>query len=284
MKRRLLGYQRNEITEHHIYRGLAAGAKDAANRAVLERIAADELGHYERWKSHSGEDVAPNRLRVFFYTLLARVLGFTFAIKLMEHGEEGAQGEYDDMAKTIAEAKEISADENRHEEELIAMLDEERLRYIGSIVLGLSDALVELTGALAGLTLALRNTRLIAFTGLITGIAAALSMAASEYLSTKSEAGNQHPVKAAVYTGLTYVFTVAALIGPYLLLDSYLAALGGAMGAALLIILAFNAYIAVAKDEPFLRRFAEMAGLTVGVSAFTFVLGYVIRALWGIEI
>jgi VIT1/CCC1 family predicted Fe2+/Mn2+ transporter len=46
---------------------------------------------------------------------------------------------------------------------------------------------VELTGALSGLTLAFRNTRLIAMAGLITGIAASLSMAGSEYLATKSE-------------------------------------------------------------------------------------------------
>ena len=46
------------------------------------------------------------------------------------------------------------------------MLDEERLRYIGSVVLGLNDALIELTGALAGLTLALQNTQLNLLLGL----------------------------------------------------------------------------------------------------------------------
>ena len=50
-------------------------------------------------------------------------------------------------------AKEIVEDEDKHEQELIDLIDEERLRYVGSIVLGLNDALVELTGALAGLHL-----------------------------------------------------------------------------------------------------------------------------------
>ena len=67
------------------------------------------------------------------------------------------------------------------------MIREKQLDYVGSIVLGLNDALVELTGALAGLTLALQNTRLIAIAGLITAIAASFSMAASEYLSNKSD-------------------------------------------------------------------------------------------------
>ena len=77
-----------------------------------------------------------------------------------------------------------------------ARLAYEPYRYTGSIVLGLNDALVELTGALAGLTLALQDTKLIALTGSITGIAAALSMGASEYLSTKSEDVDRSPVKA----------------------------------------------------------------------------------------
>jgi len=57
------------------------------------------------------------------------------------------------------------------------LIEEKRLEYTGSIVLGLNDALVEMTGALAGLTLALQNTRLIALSGLVTGIAAASDIA-----------------------------------------------------------------------------------------------------------
>ncbi len=98
---------------------------------------------------------------------------------------------------------EMARDEQHHEEKLIEMIDEERLQYMGSVVLGLNDALVEFTGALAGFTLALNDTKLIALTGSITGIAAALSMASSEYLSTKSEkTHNKRPVKAAIYTGI----------------------------------------------------------------------------------
>ncbi len=122
-----------------------------------------------------------------FYALVGRVLGITFAVKLMERGEEGAQDNYARMEGVVPDVGTVAQDEKAHETALLAMLDEERLRYTGSIVLGLNDALVELTGALAGLTLALQNTSLVAMTGAITGIAAALSMAASEYLSTKAE-------------------------------------------------------------------------------------------------
>jgi len=143
---------------------------------------------------------------------------------------------------------------------------------------------VELTGALAGLTLALQNTSLIALSGLITGIAAAMSMAASEYLSTRSEGGSKNPTKSAIYTGITYILTVTILILPYLLLDNYYVCLAVALASAVIIIAAFNYYISVAKDEPFRKRFFEMAGISLGVAALSFVLGFIIRNTLGIEI
>jgi VIT1/CCC1 family predicted Fe2+/Mn2+ transporter len=184
----------------------------------------------------------------------------------------------------VPEAGRILQDEDAHETALLGMLDEERLRYAGSIVLGLNDALVELTGALAGLTLALQNTQLIALTGLITGSAAALSMAASEYLSTRSEAGSRNPVRAALYTGAAYVLVVALLILPYLWIADYYLALACTLLAAVAVIAFFNYYISVAKDEAFRARFLEMLLLSFGVAAFSFLVGYALRRIFGIEV
>src|SRR5699024_9005113 len=116
-----------------------------------------------------------------------RLLGFTFAMKRMESGEERAQKVYAQLYDQIPEAAEIRADEERHEAALLELLDEERLHYVGSMVLGLNDALVELTGTLAGLTFAMQDNQLVALSGLITGASATLSMASSEYLSARSE-------------------------------------------------------------------------------------------------
>lgn len=284
VKRRVLTFQRTEITEHQIYRRLAAGQRSKANRAVLERIAADELRHYHEWKKYSGHDVPPDRWRIAWYGLISRLLGVTFAIKLMESGEEDSGSAYREIRHEIPNAESIAREEDEHERALIALLDEERLRYVGSIVLGLNDALVELTGALAGLTLALQNTRLIALTGSITGIAAALSMAASEYLSTKTEETAQSPVKAAVYTGVAYLTTVVLLVAPYLLLGNYYAALACTMTFAVLIIAFFNYYISVAKELPFRGRFLEMAGLSLGVAGFSFLVGLLLRKFLGVDV
>jgi len=171
-----------------------------------------------------------------------------------------------------------------HITEDFTLIDEERLHYVGSIVLGLNDALMELTGALAGLSLALRNTKLIAMAGLITGIAASLSMAASEYLSTKSEGEEKSALKSSFYTGMAYILTVVFLILPYLLFASYLLSLGVTLGIAVLIIYLFNYYISVAKDYSFRKRFVEMASISLGVALLSFGIGYLIRIVLGVEV
>jgi VIT1/CCC1 family predicted Fe2+/Mn2+ transporter len=280
----LLVYQENEVTEHHIYTMLAKAIQSPGNKRILERIAADELRHYHDWRKHTQQDVPPNRLKIWYYYLISRVLGFTFGVKLMERGEEDAQQNYAQLVETIPEAEAILQEEDEHEDALIAMLDEELLQYTGSVVLGLNDALVELTGALAGLTLALQDTKLIALTGSITGIAAALSMGASEYLSTRSEETTKNPVRASIYTGVAYIVTVLVLILPYLVLENYYLCLTCTLVAAVLIIGSFNYYVSVAKDEPFKRRFLEMAGLSLGVAALSFFVGLVMRTFFGIDV
>ena len=218
LRDQLLTFQRLEITEHYIYKQLANIVKPETNSKILEKIAQDELRHYQNWKKYTGQEVKPDTFAIWKYTLVSRLFGFTFGIKLMERGEEKAQANYGELRAVIPDIDDWIRDENAHEQSLIEMLDEELLQYAGSVVLGLSDALVELTGALAGLTLAFQNTKLVALSGLITGIAAALSMASSEYLSTRSEKTSRSPVRAAIYTGITYILTVTLLILPYLLI------------------------------------------------------------------
>lgn len=285
LMRDLLFAQRGEITEHHVYKNIAGLVGDDTNAQILFRIADDEKRHYEFWKRYTGRDVEPEKGKIIKYTLLSRFFGLTFAVKLMEKGERKAQDAYRRISEAIPEARDIEAQENEHEQQLIGMINEERLRYTGSIVLGLNDALVELTGALAGYTLALQRGSLIAMTGLITGIAAAMSMAASEYLSTKTELDNRKtPGKAAVYTGIAYIITVAILISPYMVIASAPAALLCTLAMAILIILAFTYYIAVAQDVSFRRRFLEMAAISLSVAAISFVVGWLIRLFFGVDV
>ncbi|ASQ90652.1 rubrerythrin family protein [Prosthecochloris sp. GSB1] len=277
-----LVFQKNEITEHHIYRRLAERSTGVRNRRVLAQIADDELRHYTLWKSYTRQDVGPDRLKVAFFSAVCSLLGLTFGIKLMEKGEKAAYDVYRRLPPSFQDAEKIVQDEEEHEDALIAMLDEERLKYTGSVVLGLNDALVELMGVLVGLTFALQDSRFVALTGIITGFAAALSMAASEYLSTRAEQQSKNPFKAALYTGIAYITTVVLLVTPYLVLSSLYAALATAFLVSICIIGVFNFYVSVAQDLPFRSRFLEMAGLSLGVAVLSFLAGMVVRAVFGV--
>lgn len=279
----LLKMQKNEVTEHLIYQNLAKRVKDEDDSAILLRIADEELRHAKIWEQLTKQEVKPNRFKVFVYTLLAAVLGYTFVLKKMEMGEDKAIAGYSAMIEELPQAKQIADDEQRHEQSLLAMLDEQRLQYVGSMVLGLNDALVELSGTLAGLTFALANNRLIALSGLITGISATLSMASSEYLSTKNS-GGEDALKSSMYTGIAYLFTVAAMIIPYLVLENPFVSLAVMLSIVVIIILLFTYYISVAKDLPFGTRFLEMAVISLGVAAISFGIGVVVKQLLGIDI
>lgn len=277
-------FQKNEITEYYIYSRLSRSIKSKKNAKILQDIGDDEMRHYLFWKKFSNADVRPNKLKIFKFYWIAKIFGITFGIKLMEKGEEGAKEAYIKACEFIPEAQQIVDDEDAHEKELIGMLEEKKLEYVGSIVLGLNDALVELTGTLAGLTFALQNTKLIAVAGLITGIAASFSMAASEYLSTKTEGNGNNALASSFYTGLAYIFTVFILILPYFLFTNYFVCLGMTMTFAVLVILFFNYYISVAKDLDFKKRFWEMFIISMGVAAFTFGIGYLVRIFIGVDI
>ncbi len=280
-------FQKNEITEYHIYTKLADSIKDAHNKEQLRKIAGEELKHYEIWKKYTYSDVKPDTKLIKKFYWISKILGLTFGVKLLEKGEKNAQKTYSEIAVKIPEAKKIIEEETQHEHMIIDMLDEEKLEYVGSMVLGLNDALVELTGALAGFTFALQNSGLIALTGLITGISASFSMAASEYLSTKAEIENQengHAFKSALYTGIAYIFTVVFLVLPFFILSNYFLSLGLTLIIAVLIIFLFNFYISIAKGYPFKKRFIEMTAISLGVAAISFVIGILIRNTIGIEI
>lgn len=279
----LLKNQKDEITSFHIYQAIASRHKDPSNTKLLKTIAADEKKHYTLLKKYSKAEVRPSKIKILWYLLIAKILGLTFSLKLLEKGEEKATSAYTALITYFPELKSNLEDEEKHEHELLNLLNEERLNYMGSIVLGLNDALVELTGALAGYTFAIQNNRVIALIGLITGISASFSMAASEFLSKKQEK-EDNAFKSSVYTGIAYIITVILLILPYLLLPNHFLDLGLSVLMAILVILAFNFYISVAKDLPFKKRFLEMAGISLGVTVISFGIGWVVRTFLGLEI
>ncbi len=277
--------QQNELTESAIYAAIAKFAKGEDNKKTLLRLSQEEKAHYEIWKKYTETELKPESGKVFRYTTIARIFGFTFAVKLMERGEEQAQGTYEQLAKEVPESTLIRQQEEEHENALMGMLDEERLQYVGSMVLGLNDALVELTGSLAGFTFAMQNTRLIALSGLIIGISATFSMASSEFLAARSE-GREDALKSCTYTGIAYLITVILLIAPYLIFENsmYIGALICMLLTVVLIIAGFTYYTSVAQDQPFKSRFLEMAGISITVAVVSFFVGILAKQFLGVDL
>ena len=277
--------QQNELTESVIYEKIAKFAKGEENKKTLLRLSSEDRAHNEIWKKYTDISMKPEKLKVLKFTLIARILGFTFAVKLMENGEGNAQEEYKQLATDVPESIHIREQEEEHEQSLLEMLDEERLQYVGSMVLGLNDALVELTGSLAGFTFAMQNTRLIALSGLIIGISATFSMASSEFLAARSE-GRDDALKSCTYTGIAYLITVILLIAPYLIFsnEQFLLALVCMLIVVVLIIAGFTYYTSVAQDQPFKSRFLEMALISIGVAVISFFVGVLAKKFLGVDL
>lgn len=280
--------QRGEITEKEIYYRISKYIKNNENRGTLLRIADEEQRHYDIWKKHTGVEVKPAMAMVFYYVFLARILGYTFVIKRMEKRQN--QFDYNDvfdeeMKAEVPEINSIVEQELVHEQMLISLLDEELLHYVGSMVLGLNDALVEFTGSLAGYSFAMQSNRLITLAGLITGVSATLSMASSEFLSSRAE-GNSNAGKSASFTGVSYLITVILLLLPFLLLPDklYGVAVVIMLAIAVAIIGLFNFYISVAQDLNFKERFSEMLVISLSVSGISFLIGVVVKHFLHVEL
>jgi VIT1/CCC1 family predicted Fe2+/Mn2+ transporter len=108
-------------------------------------------------------------------------------------------------------------------------------------------------------------------------------MAASEFLSSKAE-GDENALEAAIYTGISYIVTVLFLVLPFFTFSSYLISLPVTLLIAITIILVFNYYVSVARDLKFRKQFIEMAGISLGVSGLSFLVGVLVKTYLGVDV
>lgn len=281
----LLRIQQSEMTEAAAYHAMVDAIKDERNREALTRLADEIASQVRTLETYTNKQLAADERKVKRYARMARVFGFTFAAKLMDRRKIKFVNHSKKLLSEMPEVEKMQADEQKRDDELFALLNEKRLSYVGAMILGMNDAIVEITGTLAGLTLAMQNTRLIALSGLIIGVAATLSMAASEYLAERSD-GKGDAAKSGLMTGGAYFITVVILLLPYLILDDkmYLLAMGIMLVLVVLILAGFNFYTSVARDVSFGKNFGQMCAISLGVAALSFVLGYAVRTFLGVDV
>ena len=128
-------FQKNEITEYYLYKKLANIQKNSENKTILEKIALEEKAHHDFWSKYTNKEAKPNKFKIFKFYWIVRIFGLTFGIKLMENGEVKAQENYSKIIEVIPEAQNIAKDEEEHETQLINLIHEEKLNYVGSICL-----------------------------------------------------------------------------------------------------------------------------------------------------
>lgn len=289
LEQQYLSRARNELTEHFVYGTLARREKKPANRAVLEKLSAQEKTHYEFWKSllPAATVPKPRRLGLWSTPVLRFFLGVTFTTKLLESHEKDAVAEYEAMLAVVPAAhkdrlREIIEDERTHERAFIAQLKEKRVAYVGFVALGLADAIVEITGVHAGFLGVTGSTLIAGISGIIVGFAAAISMGSAAYLQSKQDP-EKSAILSAFVTGVSYLFSVVCLALPYFLIRTMITAFTVSTGVGIVLLAGFTFYGAVVFDRKFLREFGESVSLMLGTALATYLLGTIVGRVFGVS-
>jgi vacuolar iron transporter family protein len=280
---------RDEYTDGAVYQMLSRHEKNQSFKKALENLARGEQSHYEFWKAYTHEtNVKVNRLKVYVTLLLRIILGLTFTMKFLERHEDALHQRYREMVEKIPSADkkrfEMMMEEEEHQESLLmGEIHEGRVKYMSFIVLGLADAVVEISGIHAGSLGIYNKTELAGLAGVVAGLAASIAMASAAYAQAKQ--GFEGSAKwSAIYTGVSYMFTAIFLALPYFLTGSMVFALGTSLVIGVVLVAMMTYYDTIISDRKFKRQFAEIAGIILAASLALYIAGTLIRQLLGIVI
>lgn len=278
--------QKSTITNYAVYLQLAKYSSNKKDEKHFTDLSSEEKKQYLFWKKYTKIVMEPNYFLVNIFMLLGKIFGFSFTLKLLANNTEKTQVLYQKIIHEIPETKDVLKDKEKYKDLLKEVIKNDQLEYVGSIVLGLSNSLVELTGALTGLALALQNARLVAVAGLITGTAASLFITLSEYSTGRYENKNagRNPVTSSLYLGGIYIFSVFVLLFPYFIFPRLYIALGFSLLFTVAIMLLFTLYISITQNIPFKKQAFQIFTTSFGIAIITFTIGYIVRKVLHIEI
>jgi len=282
-------YYEDEYVDHVVYSKLANQEKKGDRKEILIKLAMQEKRHMEFWAKLIDNDIRIRfllKLRIYFTIFLRYLFGLTFAIKFLERNEKKVIAEYkkvlDGMVGENKEKlQEIIQDEIEHENYWISQIKEGSVTYIGFIVLGLADAIIEITGVHAGFLGVTTSTIIAGIAGLVVGVSASIAMAAAAYL--QAQQGNiGKPRISAIYTGLSYILAAVALAIPYFLTHNMWLAFTLSLIVALLLLAYFNYYSAVLSERVFLKEYLFNSGLILLTAFVSFLFGQFLGQFFGI--
>ena len=194
-------FYQDEINDHLTYHELVGKSEGTEFHTNMRRIAGMERRHADFWKAMleaQGETlprIQINRLRLFFMRFLRLFINPVLLVSLLELGETSAVRHYlyfyknADLDETQRRRlRAIIRDEIEHETYFKQTAQAMGVSNLRDFVLGMNDGLVEILGAVAGLSAVYpHNPLIVAVSGLIVGVAGALSMGIGAFISVRSQ-------------------------------------------------------------------------------------------------
>jgi vacuolar iron transporter family protein len=280
----------DEYTDYIMYERLSTKVADRPDfSATLRQLSDTELKHYQFWKKYV-PNLKPrvNTVGLYWALFLRALFGLTFTVRYLDRHEKASINNYKSVAHLIPEEdrpsfNEMMADEESHESEFSRRIESSTVRYISFVVLGLADALVEITGIHAGSLGLYHMTEIAGLAGIVAGAAASLSMASAAFAQAKQ--GFEGSARlSAFYTGVSYFVTAVILATPYFLTKNMVTALTSSLILAVVIITLTTYYSSVISGKPFKRDFFEILGIMLGVTVALYLFGDFIHVTTGITI
>jgi VIT1/CCC1 family predicted Fe2+/Mn2+ transporter len=274
----------DEWSDYTLYERLSRtiGTQSPFN-SVLKELSATEHKHFEFWRKYvPGEEPKLTKLKLYWVLFLRRFFGLTFATRYLDRHEANVVKEYQGLAKLIPDSDkaaydEMVADEKDHEKAFAMKVESSAVRYISFVVLGLADALVEISGIHAGWLGLFEKTEIAGLAGVIAGGAASLAMASAAFAQAKQGFKGSARLSA-VYTGVSYFITAIILATPYFLTSNMILALSASLTLAVVILAVTTWYSIVIQEKPFFKDFVEILAILFATTIIVFVLGAVVSA------
>ncbi|MDA4126972.1 MAG: VIT1/CCC1 family protein [Thaumarchaeota archaeon] len=272
-----------EFSDHALYDRLAKTVqKDSPFADVLKQLSATELEHYEFWRKYvPGKEPRLAKLKLYWVLFLRRFFGLTFATRYLDRHEGDVVKEYGSVAHLIPVSDknafdQMVADEKEHENAFAQKIESSTISYISFVVLGLADALVEISGIHAGSLGFYDRTEIAGLAGVIAGAAASMAMASAAFAQAKQGFKGSARLSAA-YTGVSYFITAIVLATPYFLTTNMIYALSSSLSLAVLILVLTTYYSTVIQSRPFSRDFLEILAILFGATIVLYAFGSLVR-------
>lgn len=281
----------NEYKDYSVYSRLASVERNGQRKETLQKLADVEKRHFSFWLQHA-PGYRPSTSRVFLNLIvLCRLLfGVTFVVKTLEGHEKKTLEEYRLMVSRLEHnsvekqaIEKIISEEVEVERQLVGHIDESVVKYLGFMMLGVADAIIELTGVQTGFLGVSSSTIVAGIAGLIVGCAAAVSMGAASYLQAR-QGVSESPAVSGFVTGGIYMLTVITLVSPYFILRDMLYAFMLSILSAIVLTAFFTFFSTILQEKSFSKEFLINISILAAVAAGTYILGRALGELFGADV